>query len=65
MDNKKIKRRYNLTYKARKDGFSISTPKRTISVPDGTDEDKLKNKHIVKLRKEFGYVVQTFIPMPF
>lgn len=48
------KRRYNLHYRIRKQGFSIITSKRTVFL----NQDINPSKSCIKLRDEFGYSIQ-------
>ena len=52
------KRRYNLHYKARKQGVKLNARRRVVYIPHNTTE---LNKYILILRSEFDYVVQTEI----
>jgi len=56
--NTKTKRRYNLHYRIRKQGFRFHTTHKTIFVPYN---DQSLSKQATALRDEFGYGVQTEI----
>ncbi|ULB35652.1 hypothetical protein [Proteiniphilum propionicum] len=53
--NPHVKRRYNLCYRARKKGYKIITPTRTIYRPNVIDSN------IEKQLYEFGFAVQLTI----
>lgn len=55
---KKNRKRYNLHYRIRKQGFRLKTNEKTICVPfDNID----LSKQTQVLRDEFGYAIQTEI----
>jgi len=53
---KKQKRRYNLHYKIRKQGFLLKTNKKTIFV---CLEKQQLSRQCLDLQKEFDYAIQT------
>lgn len=61
MELKKVdKVRYSLHSEVRKEGFKLDTRKRTVYVPCG-GQDLPEN--VIRLRDEFGYALQTEIPV--
>ena len=51
---KRIKRRYNLCYKARKNGYVVLTRERMMELPS----DNSRDTRIEKDLSEFGFYVQ-------
>ena len=54
------KRRYNLHFKVKKEGFEVDAKQRTILIP--SHKDYSFSKLIPKLISEFNYQIQLFIP---
>jgi hypothetical protein len=56
LNSKQIKRKYNLHYKIRKQGFKLDTKARTIT--QHHSKPNPQSKQLNELIHEFGYVIQ-------
>lgn len=55
--DRKLKRKYNLHYRVRRQGFQLHTPLQTIFLKPNT----LPSSSCIKLRDEYHYSIQTLL----